>query len=230
MPPGVRWLLAASWMFAAGTARAQDADPPGRYTLSGYAGFLTDYRFRGVSRSNRDPTVQASLRVDSLPGLYAEAWAAPVSGRALRGADAEIDLSAGWAGNYGGWRPQAGVTGYLFPGGRGVDFVEVHGAIARDIGPLSATLGVNYAPDQGNLRRDSLYVFGDLNAGVPGTPVTLLARVGRENGALADEKLDWSIGASASFRELGVSLRYVDTSERARIAGAGVVFGFTASF
>lgn len=225
----MRLALALLWL-AAVPAHAQDTAPPPRLDLSGEAGWLTDFRFRGVSRSNRKPTVQASLRLDHLSGAYLSAWAAPISGRTLGGADAQIELSGGWAGNRGGWRPEVGATGYLFPDARGRSFGEVYAVLARDIGPLSASVGANYAPDQGSLRRDNIYVYGRIDAGVPGTPVSVSARLGRENGAFADQKLDWSLGATAALGPFTVGLRYVDSDVRGRLGGAGAVFSMSAGF
>jgi len=214
-------------LLAALPARAQDVSKP--VTLSGFAEFVSDYRFRGVSRSDLGPAGQGSLRLDSAPGFYAATFVSSVAPRANGGADAEVDLYGGWSGEVRGWKPDAGVYGYIFPGGRGRDFYEVYADVSRDLGPLSGTVGVNYAPAQG-AGRDNTYVYGSLSAGVPRTPVTLKAGVGYEDGALGNRKLDWNLGASVRHGRLSAGLSYVDASTRGRLARAGPVVSFGVGF
>lgn len=207
---------------------ASPAAAPAFVTVTGEATFVSDYRFRGVSRSSGDPAAQASVRADTLPGFYASAWASSVAGYA--GADAEVDVYGGWTRNIGGWHPDAGVYGYLFPGGRGANFYEVYGAISRDLGPASATVGVNYAPPQRG-GRDNAYVYASLGAGIPRTPVSLRASVGYEDGFEARRKIDWSLGGSVKAgRRFTLGLKYVDTDTRGGHAGAGVVASIGARF
>lgn len=204
------------------------ADAPTFATFSGEAALLSDYRFRGVSRSRGSIAGQASARVDTAPGFYASAWASSVAGYAH--ADAEVDLYGGWTRNYGGWHPDAGVYGYLFPGGRGADVYEVYGSLTRDLGPASATVGVNYAPPQRG-GRDNTYVYTSLATGIPRTPVSLKASVGYEDGFQARRKLDWSLGGTVpAGRRFTLGLSYVDTDSDRGHAGAGVVGSVAARF
>ena len=232
----MRTLFLAALALAA-PARADptaDAPPSAAFgtapalTLSGVASLVSDYRFRGVSRSDRDAAAQASLRVDTRSGVYAAAWASTVSGRDTRGASAEADVYAGWTRTRGGWTPDVGVYAYLLPGGRGQDFYEVYAALTRDLGPLSGTVGVNYAPDVRG--QDNGYVYTALAVAVPNTPLTLKAGAGYEDGALAREKLDWYVGASVTRGHLALGARYVDSDANTPAARAGAVLTLTASF
>lgn len=204
-------------------ALAQDTAPPPAISVSGDVTLASDYRFRGVSRSGRDPAPQFTLRADTLSGFYLGAFASRVDRRATDGARAEIDLSGGWTRSYGSWRPDVGLKGYVFPGGAGRDFFELYGALNRDIGPATVTAGFNYSPAAGNLRRDSSYVWGRLSSGIPGTPLSFSARVGRENGALARAKIDWRIGLGLALKKWSFALDYVDTNRPGSAAKAGAV-------
>lgn len=217
-------------LLVAGAARAQDtaADVPKAITLSGEAGAVSDYRFRGVSRSDLGPAAQGSVRVDSAHGFYAAAWASTISPRANGGASGEVDLYAGWSGKLGGWTADGGLYGYVFPGGRNRDFYEAYGALTRDLGPLSGTVGVNYAPDVRG--RDNAYLYTSLSAGVPRTPLTLRAGVGYENGALGNRKLDWQLGASVRRGRFSAGLSYADSSAPGRLARAGPALSLGAKF
>ena len=220
--------LAMGSAFAA-PAHSQDASTaaPSVFTFSGTGELVSDYRFRGVSRSRGHPAADASVRVDSAPGFYASAWASSVGGYA--GADAEVDLYGGWTRSTGGWTRDVGFYGYLFPGGHGADFYEVYGALSRDLGPASATLGVNYAPPQRG-GRDNAYVYTSLSVGVPRTPVTLKAKLGYEDGFEARRKLDWQLGASVRRGRFTLGLSYVETDRALPRAGAQVVATLGASF
>lgn len=208
-------------------ARAQDAAKS--VNVSGFTGFVSDYRFRGLSRSDLGPAAQGSFRLDTAPGFYAATFVSSVAPRANGEADAEVDVYGGWSGKLAGWTADGGVYGYLFPGGRGRDFYEVYADVTRDLGPLSGTVGVNYAPAQG-AGRDNTYVYGSLSAGVPRTPLTLKAGVGYEDGVFADRKLDWNLGASLRRGRFSAGLSYVDASTHGRLARAGPVVSLALGF
>src|SRR3546814_2131284 len=62
---------------------------------------------------------------------------------------------------------------------------------------------------------DNLYVFTDVSAAIPETPLTLKAHYGYTDGSLGGlngSYSDWSIGASASWKALNFGVAYVDTS------------------
>jgi uncharacterized protein (TIGR02001 family) len=213
-------LFAAAALTALATpALAQDAaDPPKAVSLSGSVAIVSDYRFRGISLSDKDWALQGSMRLDHRSGFYLATWAS------------SIEQIAGWAGDFNGWKPDIGLYSYLYPGGDGLNYFEVYGALTKEFGPVSATVGLNYAPNQGNTSRDNTYVYGKAGVGVPGTPVSLTAGIGYENGAFADHKVDWTLGATATFGRLSIGLAYVDTDQSFRLGNAGVVFSIGAAF
>jgi uncharacterized protein (TIGR02001 family) len=224
-------ILTAS-ILAASAAHAADTDPPPPVQLSASVAVVSDYRFRGVSLSNRNWAAQGEARLDSDPGFYGGVSATTVSGRRLGGAAGEADLYAGWTRSYGdGWRPDVGVQGYVYLAGRRRDFVELYGAITTPgFGPANAfklTGGVNYAPDQANLRGDNVYGFAELNASAATVPLSLRVRAGYESGGRASDKADWLAGVRYKLRRTPFTfgLSYVETSRSfARDGSAGVVF------
>src|SRR3546814_20629222 len=54
--------------------------PDGGITLYGEAKEVSDYRYRGISRSDEDPALQASVTVQGDSGLYAGVWGATLAG------------------------------------------------------------------------------------------------------------------------------------------------------
>ncbi len=223
---------------AAGGAGEDDggASSASAFDISATLTGVSDYRFRGLSLSGRDPALQGSLEVEHETGFYAGVWGSTIS--ALAGAHSEVDVYGGWRGELGSLGLDAGVTGYLYPGGHGVDYYEITGSASYSYGPAELKLAVAYAPEQSNLGGDdSIYVYGQTKLAVPATPVTLIAQVGREEGALEGvdgTKWDWSLGAQVVKDRFTLGLTYVDTNTNRlldpdRVAHAGVVLSLSIS-
>jgi uncharacterized protein (TIGR02001 family) len=215
-----------------GTASAGETDAP--FDLSATVTLVSDYRFRGLSLSGRDPAVQGSIDVEHQSGFYMGTWASSIS--EFAGANVEVDVYGGWRGGVGGIDLDVGVTGYLYPGGEDANYYELLGSASVTLGPAGAKLGIAYAPDQSNLgSEDNFYAYGQIRSAIPGTPFTLVAQVGHENGALAGDsgkKWDWSLGAQVVKDRFTLGLNYVDTnidrlSDPDKVAQAGVVLSLS---
>jgi uncharacterized protein (TIGR02001 family) len=211
-------------------AYAQPSEGPA-LSVEYNAAIVSDYRFRGISYTNRNPAVQGGVDITHSSGLFVGAWLSNIA--AYGGADIEVDIYGGYGGSLAGFDYTAGVYGYLYPDGRGVNYVELQSTIARTIGPVTTTLTAAYIPDQKN-SDENLYLSlgGDLAIGE--TPFSLQAGIGRENGAY-DEKWDWSAGLTCKLDALELSAAYVDSNygsatEEGRNGRAAVVVSVKAIF
>jgi uncharacterized protein (TIGR02001 family) len=212
--------------FAAMPALAQDGPAPeenaggnGGFDLSATATVVSDYRFRGVSLSDRDPAAQGSLDA-TYNGFYAGVWMSSIA----RTADThvEADVYAGYTGEAGPVSYEIGAIAYLYPGGDGSgDVYEATGSLAYTLGPATARLRANYAPDQENLAGDNFYLSADARVGIPTTPFTLFAEAGRERGSFYGRKWDWSFGVQATRGPFTASLGYFDTDLDGAASGLG---------
>lgn len=214
-------------------AQAQDTAPPPPVTLTGSLGGVSDYRFRGVSRSGENPALQGALEAAHASGFYGGVWASTLGDAGP--AEVEVDLYGGWSGPIGAATLDVGVLGYLYPDADDRDHLELYGSASWELGPARATLGANYAPDQVNIGgEDNLYLYGNLAAGIPVTPLTLRAHLGYEDGGFGGpdgDKLDWSVGAEYALGPVVLGAAYVDTDlGGVAAADAAVVFSLTASF
>lgn len=221
-------LAAAVGLAAAAPGRAQEADKP--VTFSGEATFVSDYRFRGISLSNRDPAVQAGLEMSTKPGFFVGLWGSSIA--EFNGATAEIDLYGGWTGSLDIVSATIGIIGYLYPGGANTDYYELYGELGVTLGPAELTVGLNVAPDQGNLSRSNRYLVFGGSVGIPDTPVTLKGSLGFERGGLVvdetnrtSKKTDWLIGADFAFEPLTIGIAYIGNDLPRRFAGAAPGFG-----
>jgi uncharacterized protein (TIGR02001 family) len=231
------YLAAALLCSVAAPALAQQ-DPPGPVTVSGNVALVSDYRFRGVSQSDKGMAVQGGVTVSHESGLYGGVWASNLAGwGTFGGANMELDLIAGYKLPIGGGAAlDAGVTWYMYPSGAdATDFAEPYVKLSGSLGPVSALAGIAYAPKQEALgnwsntprsrpgdKEDNLYLWGDVSSGLPGTPVTLKAHLGYSDGnpglgpngtsvAPTGRYLDWLIGADVALGPLTLGVAYVDT-------------------
>jgi len=210
-------------LFAPATmAAAQEAEKA--VTISGEATFVTDYRFRGISLSDKDVAVQAGIELGTNVGFYTGIWGSSIAD--FNGATAEIDLYAGWTRDIDIITLDIGVLGFFYPGGTGTDYYEFYGSVGAGLGPVSLAAGVNWSPNQGNLTGSNRYFYLDAEGGLPNTPITLKGHVGFERGSLVPDetgstrtKTDWLIGADVNFAPLTVGIAYTDTNLPGNFAG-----------
>jgi uncharacterized protein (TIGR02001 family) len=232
----IRTAFFASAFFAAAPAAGQAPEPPAEapigspnpFEISGELTLMSDYRFRGVSRSDEDPTAQAGAMLRHESGVYAGA-----RGTILRGndpfrlrnpafgdqGDAQFDLYAGYDADLGGgFDLDAGLMYYAFAGGGGAtDYVEPYAALSYLIGPATIAGGAKYAPAQAATgHEDMLYLYGQLDVSVPFRPWSFTAQAGRQDWGRYGSYWNWSLGARYHVQLAGIpnteiGLSYVDT-------------------
>ncbi len=124
---------------------------PKPITVSGSIGLVSDYRFRGVSQSDKEMAVQGGATITHESGFYGAFWGSNLSGwGTFGGANMELDLVAGYKRSLGsGLTVDAGLTWYMYPGGySNTDFAEPYVKLSGTVGPVSLLGGVAYAPKQ----------------------------------------------------------------------------------
>ncbi len=98
-------------------ALAQQKAPEPDFTITGNFGITTDYRFRGVSQSNKDPAVQGGIDFAHKSGFYLGNWNSSVSEWASAfGSGIEMDLYGGYKTEIAGVAVDAGLIYYYYPG------------------------------------------------------------------------------------------------------------------
>lgn len=226
--------VAMSAVAVSAPAFAQDEaeEASGPITVTGGAAVVSDYRFRGVSLSDKDFAFQPYLTVKHESGLYAGIWGSNLAENA--GDDVEVDLYAGFAGG-DAVTYDIGATYYVYPGASGLNYVELTGKLGTTVGPATIGGQLSYVPSQDNTgNTDNIYVATNAAIALPDSPITLTGSVGYEDGAFGDDKIDWSIGATAAVSVFTLGIAYVDTNRRSTFAfedsKAGVVFTLSYGF
>lgn len=216
----IRMILAAAALPLAAlptTAWADEAaeeEATGPFDISGEVGLLSDYRFRGISLTGKDPEVTASLTVSHESGFYATAWASNIDLSSGTADNLEMDWIVGFTKDAGPVTLDVGAAYYTYLNYSGYNYYEFYGSVGTKVGPADVKVGVAYAPAQSNIGgSDNTYVYisGELPLGE--SPVSLHGTFGYENGAFGSHKKDWVLGASVDLGSgFTASADYVDTA------------------
>lgn len=222
-----RLLILSALTFVPIASQAQTTLFGGELAIN--ASLLSDYRFRGVSKSNNDIAVQGGLDWYADSGIYAGTFASSVSD--FRGSDVETNFYAGYSTESGGIIYDFGATAYVYPGGTNATYFETYGSVGVDLGLLTSSVGISYMPSQNNIgNTDNVYFFNDTRASIPDTPFNVDLHLGYEDGFFGDGKWDWRIGTSVTFEQFELGVTYVDTNVVGRRSDSGVIFSIGAYF
>ena len=184
--------------------------------ISANVALATEYRFRGISQTDRDPAIQGGFDYGHESGLYIGTWASNVS---FTDGGTEIDVYAGWSGDVAeNLSLDLGVLYYGYPEDNDADYVEIYGSV----GFFGATVGLNYSPEYTYDTGDYFYLYGDYSLPLGESGLSLDAHVGwnlfEDDDALTsfgldngDNYIDYSIGLTFPFAGVDLSLAYVGT-------------------
>lgn len=200
------------------TAFANDAATP---SFTGNLTVASDYRFRGISQTDKQPSVQGGFDYAHASGAYAGIWNANVSGDFIAGGSLEMDLYAGYK-----FEPVPGLTAdvgllrYVYPGAQvnaqtDYDTTELYAGASWKGWSAKYSHAVSGDVFGVAAARGSWYL--DLNATLPVADKTQLTlHAGRQAfkgpSAAGASYTDWKIGVlhDAGFATLG--LAYMDTT------------------
>lgn len=242
MRTSVLGLAAVSLATLAAPAFAQDAAaaPASPFTVTGGATLTSDYRFRGISQTNKRFALQGTLGVSHSSGFYVGTWGSSIDDYVAGGSDQEIDLYAGYKKTYGGTTVDSGVLYYYYPGSSSIarsldgpsvnsDFFEPYINASHSFGPLGVKVGGNFSWKQHALaytgptsgiyhgRSSGIYGYAELSAAVPDTGFTVTGHLGRSFRrnyiTFGEHYTDWSVTAAYTWKALTFSAAYVDTNK-----------------
>lgn len=223
--------LAAAAVMAlgvSGMAVAEDAPPPtGPFggNITGSVGFYSDYSYRGISQTTRDPAVQGGLEY-ALPKLndWAEFYIG-VWGSNVRFSDAhiEVDITPGVRGSFGALSYNLNVIYYWYPGTRSnqdFNFIEPGLALTYDFGIAALTGALRWSPSFFGSSGDGVYAYAELAVPLGFIPLEgakITAHFGRQwigNNASfgTPDYNEWSLAFTFKAFTLDFTAMYVDTN------------------
>ena len=238
MPTALRPRLTAAVLAASallsGTALAQApapaAAPEPDWTFAGNVNLVSDYRFRGISQTYRQPAVQGGFDLGHKSGFYAGTWASNVSGNQYpNGAGMEWDFYGGWKTTWDDFGLDVGTLYYWYPAakynvpaGTSFDNWELYIAGSWKFLSLKYSYGLK---DFFGLDSDTSVVgangdskgagYLDFTATYEIVPkLNLIGHVGRQwvPSYSQYEYTDWKVGASYDLGWFVVTGAYIDTN------------------
>lgn len=206
----------------AGSPGVQAQSP---HTFSANVALVSDYLFRGISQSNRDPAVQGGFDYtydsDWIADPYLGVWASSIefAAGASNPASIEIDYYGGITGEFSnGLIWDVGGIYYHYPSqnedvGGDYDYVEGYGGLTYTFaGSLEPTFStyVYYSPDFFGETGSAIYVTPSIGLSLPhGFGFSL--GYGYQDVDDIGEYQHWNIGLSKSFGPVSLGLTYSDT-------------------
>jgi uncharacterized protein (TIGR02001 family) len=213
------------------TPPAQDrADSP--FEFSARAGIATDYVYRGVTLSARQPAAGAAFELAR--GMF-YGGASVASVRLPSQPGAEVTVSGGVRPKLGDVQFDFGASYFAYPGEApppgvtaGINYWEAVARADTTLGELLRVAGgFAYAPNVSNTGAWGTYAAFGLGLDLPGTlmPQDISASVtggagyswfGNQSAALGGfplpAYLNWNAGVTFTYKKLNLDLRYYDTN------------------
>ncbi len=216
---------------------APEAAPAPDWAFTANLGLFSDYRFRGISQTNKNPAFQGGFDLGHSSGFYVGNWNSNVDSTQYTGANIEMDFYGGYKHAFeGGFGIDVGAIYYYYPGSGAngltkIDNTELY--IGGSWGPLS--LKYNYAvsdffsaPDS----KGSSYIDLGFNYDL-GNNFGIVAhygyqwlkgdaRVAEIGGTFPgpDNVSDWKLGGTYTLDGWAIGLAYIATNRN--YAGATV--------
>lgn len=176
----------------------------------------SDYRFRGVSQSAKDPALQGGVDYAHPTGFYLGAWGSTIDFEGFDDdADVEIDLYGGYKWKAAGVDWDLGLIHYAYPGSdsdNDLPFTEIY--FGGAYGPVFAKYF--YTNDYtGPTDEGAYYLTAGANFDLGGG-YGLGVSIGQSGGdgieeSFGDSYLDYKLGVSKEFAGFGFNLSYIDT-------------------
>jgi len=204
----------------AGSATAVQAFDISSLEISGNVALTSDYRFRGISQSNRDGAIQGGFDLGFENGIYVGTWGSSVNFNDTDQYDGslELDYYAGWAlpvsDNVG---IDVGYIYYDYPDDDDdtAAYWEVYGKVSL----WDLTVGLNYSDNYYGGTKNLYYWSADYSLGLLDN-LSLDLHVGysdldKDGGFLANDEdsyTDYSAGLTTTFWAVDWSVAYVGTN------------------
>jgi uncharacterized protein (TIGR02001 family) len=224
-----RSIAAAAIALGATTSFAQTALPYDT-SMTANAGLFTDYRFRGISQTNRKPAFQGGFDFAHKSGFYLGNWNSNVDAAMYTGANLEMDFYGGFKGAFDAFSYDVGALYYYYPGsGVGgttkIDNAEFY--VAGGWGPFS--LKYSYAFTDFFSATDSkgaYYIDGTVTYPLT-KEFSLIGHIGYQGGLKNGARLteidgsgphssitDWKLGATYDLSGWILGASYIGTDRK----------------
>lgn len=215
-------VLAAA-LAAGGLATLAPAAHAADWEFSGNAGLFSDYRFRGISQTNKYPAFQGGFDLAHASGFYVGNWNSNIDSAFYNGANVEMDFYGGFRGEAGDFSYDAGVIYYYYPGSdTKIDNTELY--IGGGWGPVALKYS-HAVSDFFSLDDSSGSYYLDATVTYPlSDKLSLVGHVGYQSlkgGAKVteidgsgphDSVTDWKLGVTYDLSGWALAASYIGTN------------------
>ena len=229
-------LAAVASLGLAGAAHAEDAEPAKDFAIAFNVGAASDYEFRGISQTLRDPQIFAGADA-TIGGIgYAGVWVSNADFG--NGTTGEYDI-------YGGFKPTLGlvtlVLGLIYygyfnkPSGPDEAYYEFKALATIPAGAATLGAAIYYSPEFPFKSGPAYYYEVNGAIPVPNTKFSVSGAVGHQEVDIGVPYNTWNLGVGfAATDHIGFDLRYWDTDQHnaapGNIYGSQVVLSVKATF
>jgi len=220
--------LVAAFLGLSSAQSFAQTELPYDFSMTANAGLFTDYRFRGISQTDKHPAFQGGFDFTHKSGFYLGNWNSNVDAGLYNGANLEMDFYGGFKGSFDAFSYDVGVLYYYYPGSGAagtnkIDNTELY--VAGGWGPFS--LKYSYAvsdffgiPDT----KGAYYVDGTVSYPLT-KEFSLIGHIGYQGGLKNGARItqidgsgpdtsitDWKLGATYDLKGWLLGASYIDTN------------------
>lgn len=233
----------------AATSFGAQAEAKSDWTVTGNAGLFTDYRFRGISQTDKKPAFQGGFDVGHSSGFYLGNWNSNIDSEFFGGANLELDFYGGYKGAVGDVSYDIGLLHYMYPNSdrsfpEKVKNTEVYFGASYSIvsAKLYYPLGDFFSAEDnvggGNaggsyyLDLSTAYDLGGgwgLSGHIGYQKLKGAAKLAEIDGTVTSSYVDWKLGVTYALPNGFVAgLAYIDTNRDYAGVGGTKISGSTA--
>jgi uncharacterized protein (TIGR02001 family) len=200
---------------------------PYDWSVTGNAGLFTDYRWRGISQTNRKPAFQGGFDFAHKSGFYLGNWNSNVDANFFNGGNLEMDFYGGFKGTFDTFSYDAGVLYYFYPGsGAGgafnVDHTELY--VGGGWGPVTLKYSYGVSDFFGITDTKGAYYLDGTVTWPLTKELALVGHIGYQgglkngaritefDGAVRDSWTDWKLGVTYDLSGWVLGASYIDTN------------------
>ncbi len=209
-------------IIAAAPAFADDAPPAPTWGLTGTIDMQSDYKFRGISQGDRQPSAQGTVNLTGPEGFYAGTWLSSIDFTPGSGANPylEMDLYAGKHTDLWGvdWNIEPYYYSYpaeKYPNAPQSDYFELINQFTKAFGPVTAQATWAWSPSFAFRTGNAHYLAGNL-AYTVNDWLSVSGNLGHQwvGAAGANASRDYTyadIGFTATYKMFSLDVRYSGT-------------------
>ena len=194
----------------------------GDWSASGYADVTSDYRYRGISQNDRQPTPEASINIFGPDGFYAGTWEAKTDWDGHGNPSFEADFYAGKHTDLYGTDLNIEAYYYTYPDahfGATASYYETIVQLSRSFDALTVTATGAWSPEWSLGGSNGYYVEGTASYAATDW-LSISGNIGHQwVDATTYSYTHWDLGATATYGNWALDGRYVGTGLPAEECG-----------